>query len=823
MLTAALIWFYFRDLANYLLDCAELRHQRKMAKSEVQKCLDWLFEQQGELECASFGQGESGVMKALSLQRAKAVQIKDFSQQIDKLVQNSNVGEEEAVDLKGKYSSVEALSSKRGSCFEVISQISGLQELVENLSTEFDSRAVHLVNTGDAGKPKGSIDQTNESMARTAQNCITAVRRNWKWILTTMQCSEVHLKNAAAYQEYFHEVEEAEYWMNTTLSRIHLSFDRQKLNGDRADARAILNEIRDVLLAYLQWQTKVDNLFDRSRNIVPVPLRLKKLTDPRPALVLVDFRSDEIELNEGETITIVDNSNRRKWRVTNSRGQTGEVPAVILVIPGPSGEAVDAAIRLRLQLLSLWTTSVKRLGYQMLAFMLIVFKDWDEDESAKDKVSILQCMNETDKLELLRILKYIEDTLGKNWTGYSDYSELEERMERLRMIMEEAPEGGVSDDELLSTVVVQIKTLEEMLMKYSDFWAYWETFKVIVELLKQPKHLLVCDKWDQLRYITTAHFVKFWDTHLDIEDIKKSQASLALYEKPREEMPVSSEVTVETQHEETTSEEVVSEEVEECHTFIVKGVLDPNNNNEMTLQEAIMKGIIDQGKGLYINPRSGRTMDVNEAINDGKILMEIVSKQKIREEKKTFGLITIKTTHETRPFSIQAVLDPHTDERLPLDVAMEKGILDSSCSEYRTDTGEKMPIADAISSGLVLVEYDEKHQPHAKPQVVTKTYSVSGVVDQLRKEKVPFSDAIRQGLLDKETGEYINNKTHQKISVHEAIMKGFIKARVVADPSKLDIDPENKIIIQKFENAKTKLLRGVKAMRMFKSLGKPLP
>lgn len=254
-----------------------------------------------------------------------------------------------------------------------------------------------------------------------------------------------------------------------------------------------------------------------------------------------------------------------------------------------------------------------------------------------------------------------------------------------------------------------------------------------------------------------------------------------------------------------------------------QGVLDPNNNNEMTLQEAILKGIIDQAKGLYINPRSGRSMDVNEAINDGKILMEIVSKQKIREEKKTFGLITIKTTHETRPFSILAVLDPHTDERLSLDLAMERGVVDSSCAEYKTDSGEKMAIADAISSGLVVVEYDEKHQPDVKPEVVTKTYSVSGVVDQLRKEKVPFSDAIRQGLLDKETGEYINNKTHQKISVHEAIMKGFIKARVVADPSKLDIDPKNKIIVQKFENAKTKLMRGVKAMKAFKSLGKPLP
>lgn len=43
--------------------------------------------------------------------------------------------------------------------------------------------------------------------------------------------------------QFFHEVEEAEYWMETTLTRIHLSFDRNRLQGNRADAEAIQEEI----------------------------------------------------------------------------------------------------------------------------------------------------------------------------------------------------------------------------------------------------------------------------------------------------------------------------------------------------------------------------------------------------------------------------------------------------------------------------------------------------------------------------------------------------------------------------------------------------
>lgn len=44
--------------------------------------------------------------------------------------------------------------------------------------------------------------------------------------------------------QFFHEVDECEHWMNTTLSRIHLSFDRSNLQGDRADARDMMKEIK---------------------------------------------------------------------------------------------------------------------------------------------------------------------------------------------------------------------------------------------------------------------------------------------------------------------------------------------------------------------------------------------------------------------------------------------------------------------------------------------------------------------------------------------------------------------------------------------------
>nr|KAG5690270.1 hypothetical protein BaRGS_018622 [Batillaria attramentaria] len=621
--------------------------------------MDWLFQQQNEMESGNFGRGRQGVLEALAAQKTKASDIRNFRSNVDKALATDKLQEDSKRELDGNYNSVSVLSNKRQYCLETVADIASMEELVQ----------------------------------------------------------------------FFHEVEEAEYWMDTTLSRIHLSFDRTKLQGDKTDAVAIQGEIKDVLAAFLQWQTKIDYLFERAKQVVPVPQRTRPSRKPRPVIALTDYST-----------------------VRNNAGQEAVVPAVIILIPSPLGEAMDAAIRLRLQLLSLWTGSVKRLGYQLIAFMLLVFRDWNEEE-----VALLQQLSLQDKEELLRVLKYIESTLQQHWHEYGDFHELQERILRLRMIIEEAPEGSQSNEKFLQTVVVQVKTLEDLLKKYQDFWAFWETYKTIVELIKQPEFLLVCDKWEQLRYITTAHFVKFWDTSLDVADgdITKQTASLALHETPKDEM-ISSEVTIAEEHQETSTETVSTSIDEEEHTFIITGVLDPRDSQRvLNLQEAIMLGVVDQAKGFYCNPLTGERKPMADAMSEGRILMDFVSKKKIREEKQSYGLITIKITRETRPYTITAVSWTRTT------------------STYRMESGEKISIQDAIHSGLVLVEYPE--DPNAKPEVETKTYAVHGVVDQRKRSKVFVLRRSEDGLLDRDTGEYVNNLTHQKVGVQEAIMRGSSK------------------------------------------------
>lgn len=81
-----------------------------------------------------------------------------------------------------------------------------------------------------------------------------------------------------------------------------------------------------------------------------------------------------------------------------------------------------------------------------------------------------------------------------------------------------------------------------------------------------------------------------------------------------------------------------------------------------------------------------------------------------------------------------------------------------------------------------------------------------------------FTEAVNDGLLDRNDGQYVNNVTGEKVPVQEAIMKGFIKARLVTDPSKLDIDPSNNIVIDRLEKARSKILSAVRSAHAFKGL-----
>ena len=131
-----------------------------------------------------------------------------------------------------------------------------------------------------------------------------------------------------------------------------------------------------------------------------------------------------------------------------------------------------------------------------------------------------------------------------------------------------------------------------------------------------------------------------------------------------------------------------------------------------------------------------------------------------------------------------------------------------------SSTKERIPIDSAIQSGWVLTDHDDENEETDATE--TKMYAVSAVVDQSRKKKVPFYEAVCSGLIDKETGNYVNNVTGEKIYVAEAIKRGFLKAREIQDTKGLNIEAENKVVINRMDKMRRNVMKSVGVLNAFK-------
>ena len=90
-----------------------------------------------------------------------------------------------------------------------------------------------------------------------------------------------------------------------------------------------------------------------------------------------------------------------------------------------------------------------------------------------------------------------------------------------------------------------------------------------------------------------------------------------------------SESTVETVE---TVEEIVQATSKETKTFTIVGVIDPRDDETISIYRAICEGIISQRQGLYINPDTQESMPIPDAMNKGLILVEFTDAANTDEE-----------------------------------------------------------------------------------------------------------------------------------------------------------------------------------------------
>ena len=59
--------------------------------------------------------------------------------------------------------------------------------------------------------------------------------------------------------------------------------------------------------------------------------------------------------------------------------------------------------------------------------------------------------------------------------------------------------------------------------------------------------------------------------------------------------------------------------------YCILGVLDPRNNVQISIHDAVEAGIIDYSRGVYCNPRTAMSVSIPEAMVDGRIKVTYMS------------------------------------------------------------------------------------------------------------------------------------------------------------------------------------------------------
>lgn len=222
--------------------------------------------------------------------------------------------------------------------------------------------------------------------------------------------------------------------------------------------------------------------------------------------------------------------------------------------------------------------------------------------------------------------------------------------------------------------------------------------------------------------------------------------------------------------------------IEETCPFIMTGVLDPRTRQKMSVFQAMSQGILDQVHGKYINPDTGESMSIPEAIHKG--LINVDYRQHLTNGGMNGdGFSPLRNTMDTKIFPVAGVVDPRTGEWIGVKEAISAGILDPRTGKYRNIvTGEEQDLLDAVQNGYLVVDpallegYDGRN-PFTFVEFTDVSYKVTGVIDPTTGLEVSLKQAVIDGFIDKANSLYRNPHTGEEMPLEDAIRQGLIKCQ----------------------------------------------
>ncbi|XP_077470915.1 desmoplakin-A [Stigmatopora argus] len=172
------------------------------------------------------------------------------------------------------------------------------------------------------------------------------LQTQWSWLLQITKCIHVHLKENAAYSQFFKEANETYEKLKKDRDNIQTKFTCNK-NTQLENLMELLKHLEKEKERIMENKRQVQSLVNKSKTIVRLKPRNPEepTTGGNPIMVqaLCDFKQDQKGILKGNEGILKDNTQRSKWLVTGPGGLDMLIPSVCLLIPPPNPLSIGLA------------------------------------------------------------------------------------------------------------------------------------------------------------------------------------------------------------------------------------------------------------------------------------------------------------------------------------------------------------------------------------------------------------------------------------------------------------------------------------------------
>ena len=263
-----------------------------------------------------------------------------------------------------------------------------------------------------------------------------------------------------------------------------------------------------------------------------------------------------------------------------------------------------------------------------------------------------------------------------------------------------------------------------------------------------------------------------------------------------------------------------------------KQPMDSENDNEgMSLCDALRKGLIEVKTGKVIDRFTGNTVKLSDAIkrglicprwleihdqnskaagkmtlkealekniigNDGTFNHGQMSLNEALEKKFICNPMTLKECHDNELLTNDnSIKDPVTNKPLTLLEAIGKGVLDVDLKSVKNvSQGQLVSLGQALIEGIietgsgnftdtatkeVMSLQEAVKRGHLTTVTKKSIFDIEGIKDQNTGDYVSFNQAKKLGIIDQVTGKFNEHKTNRKISFIEASNRDLLQPQLL--------------------------------------------